>query len=251
MPEMKLKKHLGQHFLNSQSILEYEATLANPKGKNILEIGPGDGRLTEKLLAKSPKRLTAIEKDPLWAAHLKEKFKQHNNIDIITGDFLSLQKTDADLIIGNIPYYISSPILFKIAELNAKTAILIVQLEFAKRMAAEPKTSNYGRLSVTSQLHFQIKLLKKIKKGSFTPPPKVDSALILLKRKEFKMEKGLEEFIRIIFQHKNQNIKKALKHAGIEPERELPKKRARELTKEEILQIYETLRPELSAIAEK
>lgn len=242
---MKLKKNLGQHFLTSQSILEYEATLANPKDKILLEIGPGDGRLTEKLLKKSPKHLTAVEKDPIWAAHLNERFNEYTNIDIINGDFLELKSTNADLIIGNIPYYISSPILFKIADLNTKTAILIVQYEFAKRMVAEPKTSNYGRLSVTTQLHFQVKLLKKIKRGSFNPPPKVDSALILLKRKDFQMEKKLGEFIRIIFQHKNQNIKNALSHAGIELNQELPKRRARELTKEEILKIYNSIKASL------
>jgi 16S rRNA A1518/A1519 N6-dimethyltransferase RsmA/KsgA/DIM1 with predicted DNA glycosylase/AP lyase activity len=112
-------------------------------------------------------------------------------------------------------------------------------------MVAEPRTGNYGRLSVTSQLHFQIKLLKRVKKGSFSPPPKVDSAIILLKRKDFKMEKKLEEFIRTIFQHKNQNIRKALKHEGIGLEEELPKKRARELSKEEILEIYESIKASL------
>ncbi|MBN2122410.1 ribosomal RNA small subunit methyltransferase A [Candidatus Micrarchaeota archaeon] len=242
---MKLKKSLGQHFLSSPSILEFEATLANPKGKDVLEIGPGDGRLTQFLLKKSPKSLTAVEMDPVWASHLEERFAGTPNFKVIEGDFLELESSDAQLIVGNIPYYISSPILFKIAKMKAKTAILIVQLEFAKRMAAEPKSSNYGRLSVTSQLLFEVKLIKKIKKGSFNPPPRVDSALILLRRKDFEMEPKLEEFIRAIFSHKNQNIKNALSHAGIGVPEELPKKRARELSKEEILEIYNSIKVSL------
>jgi ribosomal RNA small subunit methyltransferase A len=242
---MKLKKSLGQHFLNSPSILEFESTLANPKGKDVLEIGPGDGRLTQLLLQKGPKSLTAVEKDPAWAGHLKERFAGTPNFRVIEGDFLELDSSDAQLIVGNIPYYISSPIIFKIAKMRARAAVLIVQLEFAKRMVAQPRTGNYGRLSVTSQLLFEVKLVKKIKKGSFSPPPKVDSALILLRRKDFEMEPKLEAFIRAIFSHKNQNAKKALSHEGIEVPQELPRKRARELSKEEILEIYDSIKASL------
>ena len=232
---MKLNKSLGQHFLNSQGILDFEATLANPKGKTVLEIGPGDGRLTEKLLEKEPSSLTVIEKDSRWAEHLRTNFK--DKITIIEGDFLEQSPPSAEVIVGNLPYYISSPIIFSLAKLDFKYAVLMLQLEFAKRMVAKPKTREYGRLSVTSQLLFDVKLIKRVKKGSFTPPPKVDSAIILLKRKDFQMDKNLEEFIRIIFQHKNQMIRNALHHGGIETESELPKKRARELSKEEITEL--------------
>ena len=240
---MKLNKSLGQHFLNSQSALEFEATLANPKGKDVLEIGPGDGRLTEKLLEKDPKSLTVVEKDSRWAEHLRGKFGE--KVNVIEGDFLEQKNLSADVVIGNIPYYVSSPILFSLAQIPFKSAILMVQLEFAKRMVAVPKTSEYGRLSVTSQLIFNTKLIKKVKKGSFTPPPKVDSAIILLKRKEFEMDQFLEDFIRILFQHKNQMIRNALDHGGIETDIDLPQKRARELSKEEILELCEKLRASL------
>lgn len=235
---MILKKHLGQHFLNSPHLLEYEATLATPKGRSVLEIGPGDGRLTKFLLAQKPATLTVVEKDSRWAEHIRQTLPE---VKVIEGDFLEQEGLKAEVIVGNIPYYISSPILFKMAEMEFRHAVLMVQLEFAKRMVAEPKTSDYGRLSVTSQLYFDIKLLKKVSKGAFTPPPEVDSAILLIKKKPFKMEKELDKFIQIIFQHKNQNIRKALRHGGITvpEELELPQKRARELSKEEILEIYE------------
>ena len=237
---MKLKKALGQHFLNNPAVLEFEATLANPKGKSVLEIGPGDGRLTRKLLEREPKSLTVVEKDPRWAALLREEFG--SSISVIEGDFLEHRRIPAEVVVGNLPYYISSPILFSLAKMEFRYAVLMLQLEFAKRMVAKPKTSEYGRLSVTSQLLFDIKLVKRVKAGSFTPPPKVDSAILLLKKKDFHMEDGLEEFIRVIFQHKNQMVKKALSHGGIETEAELPKKRARELPKEEIIELYNLVR---------
>lgn len=243
---MKLNKALGQHFLTSQHILEFEATLANPKGKTVLEIGPGDGRLTEKLLAQGPRSLAVVEKDSRWAAHLREKF-EGQPVEVIEGDFLEQRNLSAEVIVGNLPYYISSPIIFSLANIPFKYAVLMVQLEFAKRMAAKPKTSEYGRLSVTSQLLFDVKLVKKVGKGAFNPPPKVDSAIILLKRKPFEMDAFMEDFIRILFQHKNQMVRNALHHGGIETGIELPKKRPRELSKEEIVELCEKLRASLQS----
>lgn len=240
---MKLKKSLGQHFLSSPSILEFEATLANPTGKAVLEIGPGDGRLTEKLLEKGPASLTVVEKDSRWADFLRERFRK--KIRVVEGDFLEQGGLSADVVVGNLPYYVSSPIIFSLAKIPFKSAILMVQLEFAKRMAAEPKTSEYGRLSVTSQLLFDVKLVKKVKRGSFTPPPRVDSAIILLKRKDFGLDPFQEKIIRILFQHKNQLVRNALEHGSINTTATLPKKRARELSKEEILELIETLRASL------
>ena len=237
---MKLNKFLGQHFLNNPSLLEFEATLANPKGKTVLEIGPGDGRLTEKLLSKCPKHLVVVEKDSRWAGHLRTTFG--DKITVIEGDFLELPIPASEVIVGNLPYYISSPIIFTLAKMDFNYAVLMVQLEFAKRMVAKPKTKEYGRLSVTSQLLFDIKLIKRVRKGSFTPPPKVDSAIILLKRTNFQMNDNLEEFIRILFQHKNQMIKNALQHADVFTNQFLPKKRARELSKEDILALSQKIR---------
>ncbi|MEM4272092.1 MAG: 16S rRNA (adenine(1518)-N(6)/adenine(1519)-N(6))-dimethyltransferase RsmA [Candidatus Bilamarchaeaceae archaeon] len=234
---MILKKRLGQHFLNSPALLEYEAVLANPRGRATLEIGPGDGRLTKFLLAQKPSSLTVVEKDPRWADHIRHAFPQ---VKVIEGDFLEREGLRAEVIAGNLPYYASSQILFKLAEMDFRHAVLMVQLEFAKRMSAKPGTSTYGRLSVTSQLHFDIKLVKKVGRGAFIPPPDVDSAIVLLRKKPFRMEKPLEKFIRILFQHKNQNIRNALRHGGIEipPALALPQKRARQLSKEEILNLY-------------
>lgn len=240
MPGIRKKKSLGQHFLASPAILEFEADAAGVEGKAVIEIGGGDGRLTERLLARNPKKLTVVEKDPRWAQFLREKFG--NRIELVEADFLETD-LEADVFVGNIPYYISSPILFHIAEKNFGRALLMVQKEFAERMAAKPRTRDYGRLSVTSQLLFDVKILKKVKRGSFNPPPEVDSAIVLLARKPFVIGPWLGKIILALFQHKNQMVSKALKHAGIAAENPLPKKRARELSPEQIVELAESLRP--------
>ena len=233
-------KRLGQHFLNSPHILEFEAEAAGIEGKTVIEIGGGDGRLTEALLAKNPRKLIVFEKDRRWAEFLRQRFGE--KIELVEGDFLESTK-DAEIYVGNIPYYISSPILFSIAKKGFERALLMVQEEFAERMAAKPKTSEYGRLSVTSQLLFQIKIIKKVKRGSFSPPPEVDSAIVLLGKKASSLDPWVEKVILALFQHKNQMVSKALKHSGIEPKIELPKIRAREISPEEIVKLAEKIRP--------
>lgn len=240
MSPIRKSKRLGQHFLNSPQILEFEAEAAGVGGKTVIEIGGGDGRLTEKILAKNPKRLIVVEKDRRWADFLKEKFGER--VEVLNQDFLKTEEK-AEIFIGNIPYYISSPILFSIAKKDFQRALLMVQEEFAERMVAKPRTSEYGRLSVTSQLLFRIKLLRKVKKGAFSPPPEVDSAIVLLEKKSSSIDPWLEKIILALFQHKNQMVSKALKHAGIAAKAGIPRKRAREMGPEEIIKLAEALRP--------
>ncbi|MFP3950281.1 MAG: 16S rRNA (adenine(1518)-N(6)/adenine(1519)-N(6))-dimethyltransferase RsmA [Candidatus Micrarchaeia archaeon] len=237
---MTQKKSLGQHFLQDQSLLEFEATLANPKERKVLEIGPGDGRLTEKLLQQSPSSLTVIEKDREWAAYLRGRFGE--DVDVMEGDFLEEEFPSFDVVAGNIPYYITSPIIYRLAEMDFRHAVLMVQLEVARKMVAMPGTSAYGRLSVVSQLFFNTRLVKRIKKGAFSPPPKVDSAIMLLVRRPFRPGNSFFRFLRIIFQHKNQMVKKAMEHEGIRPEEPIPRKRAREMAPEEIAELHNKLK---------
>jgi len=240
MPQIRKSKRLGQHFLNAPQILEFEAEAAGVEGKTVIEIGGGDGRLTEKILAKNPKKLIVVEKDRRWADFLKEKFGE--KVEIANEDFLENEQK-AEIFIGNIPYYISSPILFSIAKKDFERALLMVQEEFAERMVAKPRTKEYGRLSVTSQLLFKIKLLKKVKRGAFIPPPEVDSAIVLLEKKSSQIDPWVEKVILALFQHKNQLVSKALKHSKIAQKIGLPKRRAREMGPEEVVELAESIRP--------
>jgi len=237
---MKPKKALGQNFLKDENILRKEVEIAEVAGKIVLEIGSGDGRLTEKILEANPKRIIAVEKDSSLVPVLRKKFFMCVNfgkIDLTEGDFLELQPAKVDVIIGNIPYYISSDIIFRLKDYEFEQAVLIVQKEFAEKMVAKPNDSNYGRLSVTSQLAFDVKLVLKVPRHLFYPAPKVDSAMILLKPTATRLTKKQEDVIRALFQHKNQTVRNALKHSGIKAPEKFAQRRTRTITKEECLEI--------------
>ncbi len=244
----KLKKSLGQNFLMDQNILRKEAKILDPRHKTVLEIGPGDGRLTEKILDLEPKRLFAIEKDPRMIEELSEKFKG-KNLTLIEADVLEFELPEVDLIIGNIPYYITSPIIFRIAKQKFERAILIVQKEFAKRMVAKPGDSNFGRLSITAQIAFDVEYVQLVPRHLFKPAPKVDSAMILLKPTGKALTEFEENVIRSLFTHKNKTVRNALldskmfekEEVGEDKLGKFGKRKVRTLTKEEVLEIAELL----------
>ena len=245
---MKQYKKLGQVFLHNPRILEKEAEIADVTGKTVFEIGPGDGRLSEKILLKNPKKLILVEKDTRFIELLKNRFSSDARIEIVNADILEYPLPFVDVIIGNIPYYISSSIIFGLKNNTCEKIILIVQKEFAEKMIAKPDDSNYGRLSVTSQLFFEVEYIMTVPKMFFSPPPKVDSALITLVPSGRKITHYEEEVINLLFQHKNQTVRSALKHAkkwdmkklGILEE--FLKRRVRTLTKEECLAIAQRLK---------
>ena len=245
---IRLKKSLGQHFLHDTNMLAKEARLLEPQGKTVLEIGPGDGRLTEQLLLAGASRIIAVEKDSYLVRILEDKFR-NRPVHVLHADFLEISPArlgKIDKIAGNIPYYISSPIIFKLKEFDFENALLMVQEEFARKMVAQPGTSAYGRLSVTSQLFYYVKYVQKVRRSLFFPAPKVDSAIILLEKKQVRGTEALEGTIRSIFQHKNRTVRNALLSSGFENEGleilgDALKKRPRELTLDEIKQISETI----------
>ncbi len=244
---MKQLKRLGQVFLHNPRILEREAELAAVEGKTVLEIGPGDGRLTEKLLLHNLKKIIVVEKDTRFADQLRNKFELDSRIEIVNADILEYPIPAVDVVIGNIPYYISSPIIFRLKEVSFGRALLIVQKEFAEKMVAKPNDSNYGRLSVTSQLFFTVEYVMTVPKMFFSPPPKVDSALITLVPTGTVVSAQAEELINLLFQHKNQTVRSALKHAKkwnigeLEVLGSFLSRRVRTLAKEECLAIANLL----------
>jgi 16S rRNA (adenine1518-N6/adenine1519-N6)-dimethyltransferase len=245
------KKSLGQNFLEDKNILRLEAKLADPEGKTVLEIGPGDGRLTEAILEQKPKKIIAVEKDPRFVAILKERFVGRDDIEIIESDFLEMKLPGrVDVVVGNIPYYISSDIIFHLAPLRFDRAILMVQKEFAKKMAANPGDENYGRLSLTSQIAFEIKLERVVQRHLFRPVPKVDSAIIVLKPTGVRLTSFQENVIRSLFSHKNKTVRNALIDSKMFEKVELEKnksflpfikRRSVSLSKEECLEIARIL----------
>ncbi len=228
-------KKLGQHFLKSQRILSYIANIC--EGKAALEIGGGDGRLTKKLLKKFEK-VFVVELDKKFCEKLKELGE--NKLEIICSDFLKIKPFKVDCIVGNIPYYLSSKILFRLLDWDFRKAVLMFQKEFAEKMVAKEGGKNYGRLSVMCSFYFKVKIKKIVKRNFFSPPPKVDSAIVeVIKIREKTPEnESFEDLVRKLFSRKNKLLKNVVKEI---PER-FHKKRARELSLKEIMEIWEELR---------
>ena len=216
---IKAKKSLGQNFLINQNIIDRIVNILDLKNRNILEIGPGTGNLTEGILRKNPKKILVVEKDNNLADLLKEKFK--DKIEIINNDILRIDEnslSDQTLtVFGNLPYNISTEILCRwILNLKEKIwfdyLILMFQKEVADRIISDFNTKNYGRLTVLANWRLDIKKICDINPQSFQPRPKIDSTVLFFKPKKnfflLKNSKNLEKITRIFFMHKRKMIKK-------------------------------------------
>ena len=177
-----MPQKLGQHFLINGSILERIAAAVCPAHQDlVIEIGPGKGALTEKLLKRAA-RVVAIEVDYELVDHLRRKFAGEPRLEIVHADILqiSLAQWGRAPIAGNLPYYIASPIIGKTVRLAVPRAVFLIQKEVAERLVASPGESEYGYLTVQTALFADVRLLFEVKPGAFAPPPKVDSAVVLL-----------------------------------------------------------------------
>lgn len=222
MHGVRPKKFLGQHFLTDQNIAKKIVGALSSKNQNnvIVEIGPGTGVLTNYLIQLKFKKLILIDIDHESITFLLKKFSSEK-VSIIEGDFLktnlnNLSKKDL-YIIGNFPYNISSQIFFKILEsrVNVKEVVCMVQREVAKRICADPGNRTYGILSVLIGAYYDAKILFKVSPGVFNPPPKVDSAVMKLERKQ-NMNLNCDEnlFVRIVkqgFRNRRKTLRNALK----------------------------------------
>jgi len=203
------KKILSQNFLVNSEILERQIQYAEISEKDtVLEIGGGTGVLTERL-ARKAHRVYCIEYDRMLASYLRRKFQKKENVTILEGDVLKLELPKVNKIVANLPYHISSPITFKLLEHEFEVAVLMYQLEFAKRMIAKPRSNDYSRLSANLQYQAEVKIVEKISKGNFYPPPKVDSAVVEIKLKDAVLPVDPKAFgvvTRILFNTKNKLV---------------------------------------------
>lgn len=185
---MRPKKHLGQHFLRNASAAEKIVNAIEPRpGEMIVEIGPGEGVLTERLVALG-NELQAIEIDPELAERLRQTF---GNI-IITGDALTVPLPARPFrAVGNLPYNAGTPIMRRVvADANLRRAVFMLQKEVADRLVARPRDEPYGFLTLYTQLFARARILMTLEPGSFHPRPKVRSAVVILdpERKPFASE---------------------------------------------------------------
>ena len=237
-----LKKKYGQNFLIDQNIIKKICNLLSSKNLKIIEVGPGDGRLTEQVLNYEPKEFKIIEIDPDLIPVLKLKFSKNQNIKIINENVLNYQLTEkVDLIISNLPYNISSQILVKICLMEnlPKNLILMFQKEFAERLTDKKLNS----LNSLVNCFFEINNSFKVGKNCFRPIPKVDSTVLSFKRKkEILLEKNeINKFIKFkrnLFSYKRKTLNKLLKNYSFSKEKYDLSSRIEEIKLKELLNIF-------------
>jgi 16S rRNA (adenine1518-N6/adenine1519-N6)-dimethyltransferase len=222
---------LGQHFLCNRRVLDKIVRTIDPqKDELVIEIGPGRGALTFPLAEKAG-RVVALEKDSRLVPGLQEKAPA--NLSLIEADALRVSFQEVLMrypdfsppvkLAGNLPYSISSPLLFKVLqekELFVR-CVFLLQKEVAQRVCAEPGSKQYAPLSILVQIHFDAKILITVSPVSFSPPPRVDSALIRLEKREHPLfiltdEKAFGVFLHIAFGHRRKTIWNNLVAAGFD-----------------------------------
>jgi 16S rRNA (adenine1518-N6/adenine1519-N6)-dimethyltransferase len=185
---MPRRPPLGQHFLHAEGVADRIVEALAPDGRSVLEIGPGRGVLTGRLAARAT-RLVAVELDRRLAARLTAH-PPSGNLIVHQGDVLSRPLAgwldpgpgESWLLVGNLPYAITSPVLFAAleAEPSPQRAVLMMQREVAERLVAPPGSRTYGILSVLLQVQAEVELLFRVGRGAFRPPPRVESAVVRL-----------------------------------------------------------------------
>lgn len=263
-----VRQRLGQHFLDDSAWQQrIAATLTSNPGEVWIEIGAGHGQMT-RLLARKAARLIAIERDPALAQGLIEKVRENpaqwTGVEVIAGDVLTCDFAHLCAgrfrVYGNLPYYITSPILrhlFKYA--NCIDSIhIVIQFEVAERIAARAGTRDYGYLSVLSQFYSSPKIVLQIPPGAFRPPPEVYSALVAMtmpgERKcmglnDQREEAAFLEFVQRCFRQKRRTLRNNLRplSSGAQIESALQEcglrndARAEQLTVSQFAQIFKRL----------
>ena len=182
----------------------------------VLDVGAGIGNLTRLLAARAGK-VIAIERDRRLIKILKEQLRGCANVEFLHGDALRLELPKFNKVVANLPYGISSDITFRLLERGFELAVLMYQLEFAKRLVAEPGSDDYGRLTVNVYYRANVELLEKAPPEAFVPQPKVTSAVVRLRPHnppfEVMDERMFFSVVRALFQHRRQRVRNALYHS--------------------------------------
>jgi 16S rRNA (adenine1518-N6/adenine1519-N6)-dimethyltransferase len=269
---MPPKSKLGQNFLNdSAAIQRIAAALGDLSGRTVIEIGPGRGAITAALVARAA-HVVAVEVDPALAAGLRTEFPGER-LTVVEQDVLQFDlKAAAErygnpaagvgerlLVVGNLPYYITSPILHKLAENHAvlDRAVLMVQREVADRVTADPHSREYGLLSITVQMFGPTQAIFTLPPSAFSPPPEVHSTVFRWRFAPRFTELGVEEasFLRLLrqmFSQKRKTLGNNLRAASLPTETiaaaldaaQIPAQaRAEELSMETIAALWKALQP--------
>jgi len=223
------KKRLGQHFLVDHAILDQVIRIAQTEKEDVvLEIGSGLGEMT-LALAHQVKKVIAVEIDQKLVAILNKKIKEFPNVEVVKSDILKVDfkpflEKEGHLIkvVANLPYQISTPLLFRFIESKEvfATFTLTLQKEVAERMVAPPGRKEYGPLSIFTQMFLDVSIRFFIKPSAFFPPPKVDSAVVHMVWKEKPVieandEEWFKRVVKACFSYRRKTLANALKHSEL------------------------------------
>jgi len=246
-----VRRRLGQHFLIRDSILKRLASAAcGTHVPRVVEIGPGRGALTRYLLPLTDE-LHIVELDRTLAAYLRDQFKDDPKLHVHEADVLAtdLSQWGEAAVVGNLPYYITSPIIEKFLTLDHRftSAVFLMQSEVAERILANPCSRDYGYLTVAVQLQCEAKLVVKVPPSAFAPPPMVDSAAVHLQRRAQQPAnlKELMTFVGRCFQHKRKTLRNNLRPFYAETVESWPEAglRAEQLTIGQFVELHRRIAP--------
>ncbi|MXR21215.1 16S ribosomal RNA methyltransferase A [Halobacterium bonnevillei] len=209
-----------QHFLVDDRVLDRIPTYAGDFDRShVLEIGAGTGALTDRLLDVAD-RVTTVERDRGYAAFLREEFSDEiaaGRLDVVRGDALDVEFPAYTCCVSNLPYGVSSGVTFRLLP-EREPAVLMYQLEFAERMAAESGTSEYGRLSVAAQHYADVEVVETVPPEAFDPQPRVDSAVVRLTPRDPEYEVDDEafffDFVKAVFTQRRKTVRNAIRNTG-------------------------------------
>lgn len=244
-----MPRRLGQHFLIRDSILEQLASAAcGDHTPRVVEIGPGRGALTRHLLPRT-NEIHAVELDKTLAAYLHGKFSEEPKLHVHEADVLDtdLSQWGDAAVVGNLPYYITSPIIEKFLALDQRfpSAVFLMQWEVAERLLAEPGSRDYGYLTVATRLQCEAELIVKVPPGAFSPPPQVDSAAVRLRRKVNRPHdlERLLTFVGRCFAHKRKTLRNNLRPFYAQAVESWPEAglRAEQLTLHQFVELHQRI----------
>jgi len=238
---------LDQHFIINKKIIEEVVSLLNLNKKDVvLEVGPGTGFLTKEINQKVKKTIV-IEKDKKMVEVLKYE-NDLKNTEIINKDFLEVKiDEEVNKIVSFVPYSISQEFIYKIN--NKAYAVLVLQKEFSEKLIAIEGCENYNAVSVLAQYYGDIKIVKKISKGSFFPKPSCESSIVVITPKKIEFSESFNKFVKTIFRYSKKNLTKALilslEETNIKKEniknikKEILITKVKQLTPKQLKKIYE------------
>ena len=214
---------------------------------SVIELGAGTGNLSEEILKRGPKRLTLVEKDPNMIWHLRTRFSSDPRVDVVERDIREVLPIKGyEKVAANPPYYLSSVILIGLARSDFERAVMTFQREFAERMVASPGTPEYGSLTVISSLLFNVEVVAIVGKGAFRPPPKVESAIVVMEPKDVSPEvrEAILTYSRVVFSRRKRTLRNVLRPLAGERVGAAPyaDKRPYHLSPEQVLEVILWLR---------